>query len=52
MPVSTCCAGQRREGAVGVGVELDEDVVPDLDALAVPLLTSAPRVSPAGVRSM
>ena len=35
MPVSTCLRGQRREGAVRVGVELDEDEVPDLDARGV-----------------
>ncbi len=31
--------GQRREGAVGIGVVLNEDVVPNLDAAGVALLT-------------
>ena len=43
--------GQRREGAVGVGVELDEDEVPDLDAAGVAFVHELPLVSPAGVRS-
>ena len=34
--------GQRGEGAVGVGVELDEDVVPDLDALGAALVDEPP----------
>ena len=44
--------GQRREGAVRVGVELDEDEVPDLDALGGALVDEArPWCRPAGVRS-
>ena len=35
MPVSTCRCGQRRERAVGVRVELDENEVPDLDAARI-----------------
>ena len=31
IPVSTCCAGRGLERPVGLAVELDEDVVPDLD---------------------
>jgi hypothetical protein len=39
MPVSTCLAGSgESEGAVGVGVELDEDEVPDFDAAGVALV--------------
>ena len=38
MPVSTWRRGQRGERAVRVGIELDEDQVPDLDALRAALV--------------
>jgi hypothetical protein len=43
--------GQRGKRAVGIGVELDEDEVPNLDATGVAFVDKRAPVSPAGVRS-
>ncbi len=44
--------GQRREGAVGIRVELDEDVVPDLDAAGIAFVDKAAVRAVAGGREV
>ena len=38
MPVSTCRCGKRRECAVRIRIELDEDQIPNLDAARIALV--------------